>query len=127
MGIQVNFYFYLYFIGCNLSDSPLINFEDLARSVYELCLKVQNESSLDQNFFISFATFETRQNEIQRASAIYKYAIDNLPEDKIANLKNTYLNFRKQYCDSEAIDDAVILKRSTNYEKVWMRALSLLL
>ena len=78
---------------------------------------------MDQNIYVSFAKFETRQKEIDRARAVYKYALDKLPKDQQQNLYNVYTQFEKQYGVKEGIEDVVTAKRRVKYEEVSSLAL----
>ena len=68
--------------------------------------------------YVSFARFETRQKELDRARAIYKYALEKLPKGQTENLYNVYTQFEKQHGAKEGIEDVIIGKRRAKYEDV---------
>jgi crooked neck len=68
--------------------------------------------------YISFAKFESRQKEIERARAIYNYALQKLPKSAAENLRNVYTQFEKQYGGKDAIEDVIVTKRRAKYEEV---------
>lgn len=67
---------------------------------------------------MSFAKFETRLKEIDRARAIYKYALEKLPPGRQANLYNVYTQFEKQFGSKDGLEDVVLTKRRKHYEDV---------
>ncbi|KAJ2316927.1 NineTeen Complex (NTC) component, partial [Coemansia sp. RSA 2681] len=54
--------------------------------------------------------------EVERARAIYKYALERLPKAKSQALYNQYTLFEKQYGDREEIEDVVANKRRMQYQ-----------
>ena len=92
--------------------------KDHAREIYEQCISVLGEEFIDQNFYVSFAKFETRLKEFERARAIYKYALEKLPSGQKANLYNVYTQFEKQHGGKDGIEDVVLTKRRKHYEEV---------
>ncbi|ORY38255.1 TPR-like protein [Rhizoclosmatium globosum] len=90
---------------------------DFAREIYEKCIETLGEEFVDQNVYISFAKFETRLKELERARAIYKYALSKLPKSKAENLHNVYTQFEKQYGGREGIEDVIVAKRRVKYEE----------
>lgn len=79
-------------------------------------MQTLGEEYIDQNIYISFAKFETRFKQIDRARVIYKYAIDKLAEGQKENLYNVYTQFEKQHGGKEGLEDVVISKRRLKYE-----------
>ncbi|KAJ2793114.1 NineTeen Complex (NTC) component [Coemansia guatemalensis] len=71
---------------------------------------------MDQHIFISFAKFEVRMKEYERARAIYKYALERLPKSKSQALYNQYTLFEKQFGGKDEIEDVVSNKRRMQYE-----------
>ncbi|OAJ43797.1 hypothetical protein BDEG_27117 [Batrachochytrium dendrobatidis JEL423] len=67
--------------------------------------------------YISFAKFETRLKEIERARMIFKFALDKLPEGQKENLYNAYTQFEKQYGGKDGIEHVVMSKRRIKYEE----------
>ena len=98
-------------------DSWVFSFnKDRARIIYEQCSDTLGVHFLDQNIFVSFAKFEIRQKEIERARLIYKYALEKIPRDQAENLYNSYTQFEKQFGGRDGIEDVVINKRRAKYE-----------
>ncbi len=50
-----------------------------------------------EEFFLAFAKFEEIVKEYDRARAIYKYALDQLPRGAAQNLYETFNKFEKQH------------------------------
>ncbi|KAJ3376631.1 NineTeen Complex (NTC) component, partial [Entophlyctis sp. JEL0112] len=92
-------------------------FKGLDALIYEKCIESLGEDHVDQNVYISFAKFETRLKEIDRARAIYKYALSKLPKSRAENLHNVYSQFEKQYGGREGIEDVIVTKRRIKYEE----------
>jgi crooked neck len=88
-----------------------------ARQIYEECSETLGQHFVDQNIFVSFAKFEVRQKEFERARCIFKYALDILPKGRSENLYNSYTQFEKQYGGREGIEDVVSTKRRLKYEE----------
>ncbi|KAJ2658737.1 NineTeen Complex (NTC) component [Coemansia sp. RSA 1200] len=86
------------------------------RRVFGLAIDRLGESFMDQHVFISFAKFETRLREYDRARAIYRYALERLPKAKSHALYNQYTAFEKQHGDARHIEDVVANKRRLQYE-----------
>ncbi|KAJ3158047.1 Crooked neck-like protein 1 [Geranomyces variabilis] len=113
------------FVGCHPQPKNWIKwakFEesigkpDSARAIYEQCLDMLGEDFIDQNIYVSFAKFETRQKEIERARVIYKYALQKLAKGQTENLYNMYTQFEKQHGEKQGIEDVIIGKRRVRYE-----------
>ena len=96
---------------------------DLARQIYEECINTLGEEYIDQNFYVSFAKFETRLKETERARGIYKYALEKLPPGRQANLYNVYTQFEKQFGNKDGLEDVVLTKRRKHYEDVSLKHL----
>jgi len=118
------FSYFLYYISISKQYFKFLNsfvfnyiIKDLARQIYEECLTTLGELA-DQHVYISFAKFETRMKEIDRARVIYKYALDHLPKGQTDNLYKEYAAFEKQYGDREGIESVVEAKRRAKYEEV---------
>jgi hypothetical protein len=52
---------------------------------------------LQEDFFLAFAKFEEIVKEYDRARAIYKYALDQLPRGAAQHLYETFNKFEKQH------------------------------
>ena len=48
---------------------------------------------------------------MDRARAIYKYALDHIPKDQAESLYARFVAFEKQHGDREGIEDVVVSKR----------------
>ena len=48
---------------------------------------------------------------MDRARAIYKYALDHIPKDQAEGLYARFVAFEKQHGDREGIEDVVVSKR----------------
>jgi len=88
------------------------------RNVYERALEALGDQALNETFFTAFASFEERTNEAERARALYKYALDNIPRDKAQELYKNYVSFEKQHGDRKGIEDVVVGKRRFHYEEL---------
>ena len=64
-----------------------------AREVYELAVEsVEREVDADA-LYVKFAQFEELCKEPERARAIYKYALDNLPKEKAQAVYQNFMTF----------------------------------
>ncbi|KAJ2802771.1 NineTeen Complex (NTC) component, partial [Coemansia helicoidea] len=89
---------------------------DRVREVFGLAIDRLGEEFMDQRVFISFAKFEVRMREHERARAIYRYALERLPKSKAQALYNQYTLFEKQFGDKDEIEAVVVNKRRMEYE-----------
>ena len=55
--------------------------------------------------------------ELERARAIYRYALDTIPKKEARELYKAFVSFEKQHGDRKGIEDAIIDKRRTQYEE----------
>ncbi|KAL2126144.1 hypothetical protein VTI74DRAFT_1607 [Chaetomium olivicolor] len=94
---------------------------DMVRDVFQTAIQTIAETlgddEVDERLFIAFARFEARQKEYERARAIYKFGLDNLPRSKSMSLHAQYTTFEKQFGDKEGVEDVVITKRRRLYEE----------
>lgn len=90
---------------------------DEARLIFERSLDLLDESpELEPRLFISFAKFETRQNEIERARAIFHFGMEKFPAHLAPALQHSHAQFEREWGDSSAAIDSVILqKRRAQY------------
>ena len=65
---------------------------------------------------MAFARFETRAKEVERARAIYKYALDCIPKAQASTLYASFVQFEKQHGDRKGVEDVIIAKRRFKYE-----------
>lgn len=89
----------------------------LARRIYERALEELRDDEKTEQIYIAFASFEERCREIERARAIYKFALDQLPKEEAPQLYNAFITFEKQHGDKSRIEDVVIAKRRVVYEQ----------
>jgi hypothetical protein len=61
------------------------------------CCPVLSRPVLQEDFFLAFAKFEEIVKEFDRARAIYKYALDQLPRGAAQQLYETFNKFEKQH------------------------------
>lgn len=87
-----------------------------ARAVWERSIDALEEAQREPTLFIEFAKFEVRQEEIDRARAIYKFALGLYPKSSSEGLYHSYAQFEKQYGTPETINDVIITKRRSAYE-----------
>ncbi|RUS30202.1 LOW QUALITY PROTEIN: crooked neck protein [Jimgerdemannia flammicorona] len=99
------------------TNTPLPNIPEKCREIYAHAIEVLGDDHMDQKIFVSFAKYETKLKEYDRARVIYKYALDRLPKSKSESLYNHYTQFEKQYGDKEGIEDVVVGKRRVQYEE----------
>ena len=66
---------------------------------------------LQEEFYLKFAEFEEKVKEMDRARAIYRYALDHIPKDQAEGLYTRFVAFEKQHGDREGIEDVVVSKR----------------
>lgn len=90
---------------------------ETTRHVFETAVTLLSEFGHDEKLYISFAKFEERCKEFERARAIYKYALDNIPKKEAQELYKTWIAFEKKYGDREGIEDVIIAKRRFQYEE----------
>ncbi|KAH0793706.1 crooked neck-like protein 1 [Histomonas meleagridis] len=89
-----------------------------ARRVFERGLESMGEDNLNEQLIIKFAEFEEGQGEIERARALYKYALSKLPEASARELYPAYLLFEKRFGGQHQIEDAVIEKKRAHYQEL---------
>ncbi|KAI5862690.1 cell cycle control protein [Durotheca rogersii] len=89
---------------------------DLVREVFGGAVEALGDEFVDERLFIAYARFETKLKELERARAIYKYALDRLPRSKSMGLHKAYTTFEKQYGDRDGVEDVILSKRRRLYE-----------
>ncbi|KAK3995427.1 hypothetical protein QBC44DRAFT_25817 [Cladorrhinum sp. PSN332] len=94
---------------------------DLVREVFQTAIQtiadLLGDDAVDERIFIAFARYEARSGEYERARAIYKFGLDNLPRSKSMRLHAQYTTFEKQFGDREGVEDVIITKRRKLYEE----------
>ncbi|CAN6674618.1 pre-mRNA-splicing factor Clf1p [Trichomonascus vanleenenianus] len=89
------------------------------RQVYENAVEIamaQGIESVDEKLLVNWTKWETRQREFERARAIYKMFLEQLPASKAKKLYNEYTRFEKQFGDKDGIEDVILSKRRKEYE-----------
>ena len=89
------------------------------RSIYEMCINdIKNDEGIDLSFefYKSFAEFEVKCKEYERARVIYKFGLDNIPKYKAQELYNEYIKFEKKYGNKKNIDNVILNKKKFDYE-----------
>lgn len=90
---------------------------DQVRQVFGMAIETLGDEFMDERLFIAYARFETKLKELERARAIYKYALDRLPRSKAITLHKAYTTFEKQFGDREGVEDVILSKRRVQYEE----------
>ncbi|KAK4673590.1 NineTeen Complex (NTC) component [Podospora pseudopauciseta] len=94
---------------------------DLVREVFQTAIQtiaeLLGDDAVDEKIFIAFARYEARLGEYERARAIYRFGLDNLPRSKSMILHAQYTTFEKQFGDREGVEDVIITKRRRLYEE----------
>lgn len=81
---------------------------EYARKIYEECIDTADTDEIDQNVYVSFAKFETRMKEFERARGIFKFALDRLSKQQSSNLYNEYTLFEKMHGDKQGTDNDML-------------------
>ncbi|KAK0730617.1 hypothetical protein B0H67DRAFT_639097 [Lasiosphaeris hirsuta] len=94
---------------------------DLVRDVFQTAIQTIAETlgdeAVDEKIFMAFAKYEARLREYERARAIYKFGLDNLPRSRSMALHAQYTTFEKQFGDKEGVEDVILTKRRRLYEE----------
>lgn len=88
-----------------------------ARKIFERGMDLLGPNEIDEKLIISFAKFEESEGEIERSRALFKYALDKLPETRTRELYPSYLQFEKRYGGQKQIENAVIEKKRIQYQQ----------
>jgi len=89
----------------------------LVRDVYGVAIETLGDDFMDEKLFIAYARYEAKLKELERARAIYKYALDRLPRSRSAALHKAYTTFEKQFGNREGVEDVILAKRRVQYEE----------
>ncbi|KAK1757610.1 hypothetical protein QBC47DRAFT_376494 [Echria macrotheca] len=93
---------------------------EMVREVFQTAIQTIGETlgdeAVDEKIFIAFARYEARLREYERARAIYKFGLDNLPRSRSMALHAQYTTFEKQFGDKEGVEDVILTKRRRLYE-----------
>ncbi|KAK5987640.1 Pre-mRNA-splicing factor clf1 [Cladobotryum mycophilum] len=90
---------------------------NLVREVFGAAVEALGDEYVDERLFITYARFEAKLKEYERARAIYKYALDRLPRSRSRLLHKAYTTFEKQFGDQDGVEDVVLSKRRVYYEE----------
>ena len=105
-----------------------------ARKIYEAALCDLGEKALNEEYFISFAKFEIKMKEYERARVLLKYGLENITKlkkvhnDIVENCEESYtqyakklhafyVNFEKMYGNDNNLEIIVAIKRRKVYEE----------
>lgn len=88
-----------------------------ARAVLENCHEFLKDKAEVFEYFDAFARFEEENREVERARAIYKYALDKVPKDQATQMYRAYVAFEKQHGDGNGIEVAIAARRRFLYEE----------
>lgn len=90
-------------------------YKAFARDVYERSLTELHETERSEKLLISFARFEERCKEIERARVIFRYALDEAKkagdEGHLQELNQEVISFEKRHGSRAGIEDAIVAKR----------------
>ncbi|KAI8561007.1 hypothetical protein RHMOL_Rhmol04G0301700 [Rhododendron molle] len=88
-----------------------------ARECYERAVeKLLGQEEEAVELLVAFAEFEESCKETERASGIYKFALDRVPKDRAEYLYGKLLAFERQHGSQESIEGTVLAKRRFEYE-----------
>ncbi|KAK1769471.1 hypothetical protein QBC33DRAFT_321197 [Phialemonium atrogriseum] len=90
---------------------------DLVREVFQTAIESLGDEFVDERLFIAYARYEAKLKDYERARAIYKFGLDNLPRSKSMLLHKEYTTFEKQFGDKEGVEDVILSKRRRQYEE----------
>ncbi len=88
-----------------------------ARAVLENCHEFLGAEAEVAEYFVAFAKFEEENREVERARAIYKFALDKVPKQQAAEIYKAYTAFEKQHGDREGIEIVIAGRRRFQYEE----------
>ncbi|CAJ0941893.1 unnamed protein product, partial [Mesorhabditis belari] len=88
-----------------------------SRAAYERAMEYFGEDNIDEHLLVSFALFEERQKEHERARIIYKHGLDRLPAEKQKEIYKYYTQHEKKFGERRGIEDVILSKRKAQYEE----------
>jgi crooked neck len=80
----------------------------LYESAVDVLADGEEESGM---LLVAFGKFEEEFHEVERAHAIYKYALDKVPKRRAEQIHEKLLALEKQFGDPKGIEDAIVAKR----------------
>jgi crooked neck len=89
---------------------------ELVREVFQTAIESLGDEFVDERLFIAYARYEAKLRETERARAIYRFGLDNLPRSKSMLLHKEYTVFEKQFGDKDGIESVILSKRRRHYE-----------
>lgn len=90
---------------------------DIVRDVFGTAIQTLGDDFQEESIYIAYARFEASLGEKERASAIYRFALDRMPRSKSVTLHKHFVQFEKQWGSKEGIEDIVATKRRVHYEE----------
>ena len=88
-----------------------------ARAVLENCHEFLGTEAEVAEYFVEFAKFEESNREVERARAIYKFALDKVPKQQATDIYKAYVAFEKQHGDRDGIEVVIAGRRRFTYEE----------
>ena len=89
-----------------------------AREVYGQGIQELPEDELSPQYFLNFAAFEEKCNEVDRARAILKYGIGRFEQQgQKKSLEQALVSLEKRHGNVADIEEAVLSKRRNQYEQ----------
>lgn len=89
-----------------------------ARQIFEQIPTDLGDEAYREDYFLTFARFEIRNKEYDRARAIFKFGLEKIPKERAGGLYEEYLVFEKQWGAKEEIDGLIISKRRNKYKSI---------
>ena len=89
-----------------------------ARLIFEKIPTDLGDEAYREDYFLTFARFEIRNKEYDRARAIFKFGLEKIPKERAGGLYEEYLVFEKQWGAKEEIDGLIISKRRNKYKGI---------
>ena len=95
---------------------------DKARAGFETCIQLLDVEALNEEVFIKYAQFEMRRGEVEKANRIFKIGLSKLASQpgKSNQLYSAYVLHTKQTGTRDEIEQILIDKRRTHYERVFV-------
>ena len=91
---------------------------DMVREVFQTAIESLGDEYIDEKLFISYARYEAKLKDTDRARAILKFGLDNLPRSQSMLLHKEYAKFEKQFGDKDGVEAVILSKRRRHYEEL---------
>lgn len=88
-----------------------------ARAVFENCHEFLGADAETEEYFVAFAQFEESNHEVERARAIYRFALDRVDKARAAEIYRAYVAFEKQFGDRDGIETVIAGRRRFHFEE----------